>query len=197
MTLEDSEDTTVYKVVMNHEEQYSIWPAERENPNGWRDAGKTGEKAECLEYIKEVWTDMRPLSLRKQMEEDARRRSECPEEPVVVKSEPKEESLVNRLARGEHPVVVSLRPERTLQAFKERLDLGYIHIKFTGTRGGTELGFAIDKDGLDLRGADLDAGKGKLRLAGPLTLDYVKVQCVADIDLSTLEGRGHLELLPA
>lgn len=58
-----------YKVVVNDEEQYSIWPAERENALGWRDAGKSGLKSECLEYIKEVWTDMRPLSLRKKMEE--------------------------------------------------------------------------------------------------------------------------------
>jgi len=57
-----------FKVVLNHEEQYSIWPVGRENPAGWKDAGKEGTKAECLEYIKEVWTDMRPLTLRKQME---------------------------------------------------------------------------------------------------------------------------------
>ena len=59
---------TTYKVVVNHEEQYSIWPLERENALGWRDAGFTGSKTECLAHIKEVWTDMRPLSLRKQME---------------------------------------------------------------------------------------------------------------------------------
>ena len=56
--------STIYKVVVNHEEQYSIWPADRENPLGWRDVGKSGPKAECLAYIEEVWTDMRPLSLR-------------------------------------------------------------------------------------------------------------------------------------
>lgn len=64
---EDSEDTTVYKVVVNHEEQYSIWPADRENALGWNDAGKSGSKTECLAYIKEVWTDMRPRSLREKM----------------------------------------------------------------------------------------------------------------------------------
>ncbi|MBW4556605.1 MAG: MbtH family protein [Trichormus sp. ATA11-4-KO1] len=72
MYQDDKEDTTIYKVVVNHEEQYSIWPAERENALGWRDAGKSGLKAECLEYIKQVWTDMRPLSLRKKMEETTR-----------------------------------------------------------------------------------------------------------------------------
>lgn len=72
MNSEEQEDQTIYKVVLNHEEQYSIWPADRANALGWFDAGKTGLKAECLEYIKEVWTDMRPLSLRKKMEENAR-----------------------------------------------------------------------------------------------------------------------------
>jgi MbtH protein len=68
MNRDDQDTTTTYKVVVNHEEQYSIWPADRENALGWKDAGKTGTKDECLAYIKEVWTDMRPLSLRKQME---------------------------------------------------------------------------------------------------------------------------------
>lgn len=65
------EDNTIDKVVINHEEQYSIWPAHRENPLGWSEVGKSGTKAECLTYIDEVWTDMRPLSLRKKMEEMA------------------------------------------------------------------------------------------------------------------------------
>ena len=72
MNREEKEDLTIYKVVVNHEEQYSIWPADRENPLGWRDAGKNGPKAECLAHIKVVWTDMRPLSLRKKMEAAAR-----------------------------------------------------------------------------------------------------------------------------
>jgi MbtH protein len=72
MGQEEPEDRTVYKVVLNHEEQYSIWPADRENPPGWRDGGKSGLKEECLAHIKEVWTDMRPLSLRKRMDEAAR-----------------------------------------------------------------------------------------------------------------------------
>ena len=79
--MDENEDKTTYKVVLNHEEQYSIWPADRANaPSGpegralllrpgWRDAGKTGNKAECLEYINTVWTDMRPLSLRRKMAE--------------------------------------------------------------------------------------------------------------------------------
>lgn len=64
----DEDGSRIFKVVVNHEEQYSIWPAERDNPAGWRDAGKSGPKSECLEYINEVWSDMRPLSLRRHME---------------------------------------------------------------------------------------------------------------------------------
>lgn len=67
--MDEQEDLTIYKVVANHEEQYSIWPAERENALGWNDVGKAGTKQECLAYIKEVWIDMRPLSLRKKMDE--------------------------------------------------------------------------------------------------------------------------------
>ena len=68
MSEDEREDATIYRVVMNHEEQYSIWPADRENAPGWRDAGTSGTRAECLAYIERVWTDMRPLSLRRQMD---------------------------------------------------------------------------------------------------------------------------------
>lgn len=66
MNREEAEDKIIYKVVVNHEEQYSIWPEGRTNPAGWRDVGRSGSKQECLAYIKEVWTDMRPLSIRRQ-----------------------------------------------------------------------------------------------------------------------------------
>jgi MbtH protein len=65
---DDQNDSTIYKVVVNHEEQYSIWPADRENAPGWRDAGLSGTKAECLAHIDRVWTDMRPRSLRRSMD---------------------------------------------------------------------------------------------------------------------------------
>ena len=71
MSQNEQEDTTIYQVVINEEEQYSIWPEYREIPYGWRGVGKSGLKQECLEYIKQVWTDMRPLSLRKSMEKAA------------------------------------------------------------------------------------------------------------------------------
>jgi len=71
MIKEGTGDDITYKVVVNHEEQYSIWPVDRENPLGWRDVGISGSKEVCLAYIEKVWTDMRPLSLRNKMDESA------------------------------------------------------------------------------------------------------------------------------
>jgi len=71
MSQEDEEDKTLYKVVVNYEEQYSIWFADRDLPPSWKEVGQRGLKQECLAYIKEVWTDMRLLSLRKHMEKTA------------------------------------------------------------------------------------------------------------------------------
>jgi hypothetical protein len=103
--------------------------------------------------------------------------------------------LVRRLSQGDHPVELSLRPEKTIGELRDCLDRQYVHIKFTGTRGGTELGVRLDQEATDLTSADLNNQTGRARFVGYLTLDYVKVRCVADIDLSTFEGKGHLELL--
>jgi MbtH protein len=64
-----NDDIKIWRVVVNDEEQYSIWFADRDPPVGWTLVGKEGPKEECLAYIEEVWTDMRPKSLRKQMDE--------------------------------------------------------------------------------------------------------------------------------
>jgi MbtH protein len=63
----DEDDARLYKVVLNHEEQYSIWPIDRENPPGWRDEGVQGTREHCLDHIAKIWTDIRPLSLRRKM----------------------------------------------------------------------------------------------------------------------------------
>jgi MbtH protein len=65
------EDDDVYRVVVNEEEQYSIWRADREPPLGWRDGGFRGSKADCLAHVERVWTDMRPLSVRRRLKERA------------------------------------------------------------------------------------------------------------------------------
>lgn len=193
MAYSEDEDKTIYKVVVNHEEQYSIWPEHRENPPGWNDVGKVGPKAECLAYIKEVWTDMRPLSLRQKMEEMAKN----PPPPPPPDTTPKGPDLVDRLSIGDHKIVVVQRPEPTVKALKDAIDSGYVRVKFTETQGGTELGLKVDTDASDLTGADFEAGTGKARVVGGLTLDYVKVRCIALIDLQTLAGEGHLEKVEA
>jgi MbtH protein len=68
MFTDEAGDLTTYRVVINDEEQYSIWSVQRELPPGWRDDGMQGSKAECLAYIERVWTDMRPLSVRQRMD---------------------------------------------------------------------------------------------------------------------------------
>lgn len=193
MAYSEDEDKTIYKVVVNHEEQYSIWPEQRENPPGWNDVGKSGPKAECLAYIKEVWTDMRPLSLRQKMEEMAKN----PPPPPPVDSTPAGPSLVDRLTSGDHKIIFSQRPEPSVKALKDAIDSGYVRVKFTETQGGTELGFKVDKDASQLGEANFEEGSGKVRLVGGLTLDYTKVRCIAEIDLATLDGVGHLEKVEA
>jgi uncharacterized protein YbdZ (MbtH family) len=195
MSWNSEEDTTIYKVVSNHEEQYSIWPDYKEIPRGWKHVGKTGPKAECLAYINEVWTDMRPLSLRKKMEEFARNPPPppLPPDPNVRPGK----SLVQRLSEGDHAVEVGLRPEKTLKLFKEAIDRNYVHIKFTETKGGTELGFRLDRDASNFSSADFANQQGTVHVEGDLTLDYVKVRCLADIDLATLAGRGWLVQIDA
>jgi uncharacterized protein YbdZ (MbtH family) len=186
----ESEDTRTYRVVMNDEEQHSIWLDYKQLPNGWKDGGKAGSKAECLAYIKEVWTDMRPLSLRKKMEEDAK--TPPPPPPLYDPAAPREKTIVERLCEGEHSVEVGLRPEKSAKVFKEAIDQGYVHMKFTATKGGTEIGVRLNRNSSDFSGADFENGKGNAHVEGNLTLDYVKVKCIADVDLNTLKGKGHL-----
>ncbi|MEV6949318.1 MbtH family NRPS accessory protein [Streptomyces sp. NPDC051172] len=71
MFSDEPDDARMYTVVVNHEEQYSIWPESMDVPDGWRPEGTAGSKVECLEHIEQVWTDMRPLSLRRWVEGQA------------------------------------------------------------------------------------------------------------------------------
>ena len=102
------------------------------------------------------------------------------------------DELVQRLSTGDHPVTVG-GPKPSLEEFQERVEeMGYVFIKFTATRGGTDLGVRVDKSATDLSKANFDQRTGVAHVEGTLTLNYVKVRCVADIDLETLNGTGHL-----
>jgi hypothetical protein len=103
--------------------------------------------------------------------------------------------LVQRLSEGEHPVTVG-GPQPSLEELQKRVtDMKYVFIKFTGTRGGTDLGVRVDSSATDLSHANFAQGSGTAHIEGTLTLNYVKIRCIADIDLSTLNGTGHLVVL--
>jgi hypothetical protein len=103
--------------------------------------------------------------------------------------------LPHRLSEGQHPIEVVLRPHKTMVALKESLERGHLNIRFTGTRGGTELGVPLESERSDLSQINFEEEQGRFTIAGRLTLDYVPVRCVADIELPSLQGRGHLEIL--
>ncbi|MBJ7417413.1 MAG: MbtH family NRPS accessory protein, partial [Niveispirillum sp.] len=111
---QEHDDTTLFSVVINDEEQYSIWPKDRALPLGWHSAGFSGMRAQCLDYIEKIWTDMRPRSLREQMEAAAQASGAEPDRLVESDPEEAEDDLVQRLATGTHSVVLSLRPERNI-----------------------------------------------------------------------------------
>ena len=103
------------------------------------------------------------------------------------------DELVRRLSEGDHPVIT--RRADSVEELKQSIDRGYVLVTFTDTRGGTELGVRLDEALTDLGKADFEKGTGTVHLVGALILNYVKVRCVADVDLATLEGKGHLEIL--
>jgi hypothetical protein len=105
--------------------------------------------------------------------------------------------LVEYLSQGDHPVTVG-GPQPSREDFEQRVqEIGYAFIKFTDTRGGTDLGVRVDRAATHLQEAGGDHGAGTAHVEGTLTLNYVKVRCVADIDLATLNGTGHLVILDA
>ncbi len=103
--------------------------------------------------------------------------------------------LVQHLAQGEHPITVG-GPKPSREDFHKRIeDIGYIFIKFTATQGGTDLGVQVEKTATDLTRANFADGIGIAHVEGTLTLNYVKVRCIAEVELSTLNGTGHLVIL--
>lgn len=102
--------------------------------------------------------------------------------------------LTQRLTTGQPVIVGGSQP--TIEELRNRVgDMGYVLIKFTETRGGTELGFPLDRDATDLSGADFDQGSGTVHVEGNLILNDDPVRCIADIDLATLKGTGRLALV--
>jgi hypothetical protein len=104
------------------------------------------------------------------------------------------DELVKRLTKRQ-PIEADGGVKGTVDGFKESIDLGYVHIKFTETKGGTNLGVRLVKELCDYSKADFAAKKGIVKVGGELTLNYEKVRCLAEVNLATLHGEGWLEYI--
>ena len=100
--------------------------------------------------------------------------------------------LVQRLGKGKHEVVIGHKDE-LYEEIKQRIEDGYIHIKFTQTKGGTELGINIDLNSTNVKELDFDKKEGLLHIEGTTNLNYNSVRCIVDIDLATRKGEGYLQ----
>lgn len=104
------------------------------------------------------------------------------------------DSLVERLTTRQ-PVEFESRTN-TFEELKERLlDMKFVFITFPGTKGGTEIGINVDTDSSNIKDADFSNGSGHISVVGTCELNFQKVRCVAEIDLSTKKGMGFLECL--
>jgi hypothetical protein len=103
------------------------------------------------------------------------------------------DELVGKLSIGDHPVELTLRPEQSAKALQQQIGYGHVFVKFMDTRGGTELRVPLDQSATDLTRAYLANGAGSARFVGELTLNNVKVRCIADVDLGTYTGTGRLQ----
>lgn len=194
MTLTEA-NQEIYTVVINDEEQYSIWLTSKRVPDGWKEVGVKGSKELCLTHIKEVWKDMRPLSLRKKMAEREalfeKEKKTLLESPTV---EPQISKTVHFLSQGNHPVT-TLPVNKTTQELKEAIDRKMVHFSFTDTVGGTCLCLPLDMQKTSLAQANFAENTGSVHLEGVLVLDFIHVRCQVDIELETLSGNGKLIVL--
>ncbi len=193
--MENSEELA-YTVVVNVEEQYSIWPSFKKVPEGWSEVGFTGKKQDCLSHIKEIWKDMRPLSLRKKMEEqknswNERRKQAISTQPTIC---PEASSTVEFLTKGVQSISAKLAGHG-VASFHNSLVREYIHLTFTGTRGQTCIGIKIDPQKTEFKNVDFEKGVGLVKVEGNFILDFVKLKCCAEIDLQDLSGTAQLEIV--
>jgi len=188
MTNEATEDTNEYVVVLNDEEQYSIWRADRPLPPGWRGDGTKGRKAECLAHIGKVWTDMRPLSVR--------RAAAAPLDPSVV-PEPTtprggKNDLVARLEASQ-PIVFAGRSEATREELGAQVERGRVFVRFEKT--GTDLGIRLSATAHAAARHILASNGESIAIEGELILNYNRVRFIGALELATLRGTGKLEYL--
>jgi len=171
--------------VVNDEGQYSIWPEVSELPPGWKREGAPASRAACLDYIRTHWTDMRPVSVRRSLDEHPAQRGGGDRAAPAPSPD-----LVDRLSAGERPLRLRIREGSSVSDLRTCLERGWLRVEFPETRGGTELDVEVDLSACRL--GDPGASDGRIHLEGRLTLDSVPVRCVAEVDRVTLTGSGRL-----
>ena len=187
-----------YRVLVNTEGQHAIVSYKKGIPAGWADVGVRGKKRACQEYVRYIWTDMRPMSLRKEMRDIQRRWKNLEREHEQKlrdhKKKPNDsrDHLIPYLSEGLHQLEPVLNPEKSAKKLQEAVEQGYIQIKFTGTRGYTGLGINLDAEACSITEGDYRKGTGKVHLEGEAQLDFVRLRCIADVDISTLKGTGYI-----
>lgn len=171
-----------YNVVVNAEEQYSIWPKYQKIPNGWHSIDFVGSKNECLDYIGVIWKDIRPLSLRKRLSQNLRY-DEAGVNSEKIKYETQHTSLVDLLLSKQHDIVL---PVESKDKLFEEVNSGYLNVIVLDTKGRTELNITIAKNSCPVEGS-LTAQKD-LSLCGNIELDYQKLKFDINLDLVHLKG---------
>lgn len=191
-----SNQEILYRVVINTEEQYSIWPIFKEIPTGWRAEGKDGAKSECLDYIEEVWTDMRPLSLRKWLKEQDNAKFER-DPRIVFESSPSSQNMhsptVNRLLKGTQSI--NLNTITDLDDLIESIKRKYVFVTFTGTQGGTTLGLQLKKDTCRWEKRGFPKNIKKVEIYGTVSLDSCPLVIKAEIDLKSFTGHAEVNVV--
>lgn len=171
-----------YSVVVNDEMQYSIWPEMKPLPGGWKKEGFQGAKESCLEHINKVWTDMRPLSLRKKLEDMALNPSSYLKETKIP-----QDDLVDRLCQKQQPV--KLDPQvRDIADILKCIDQSFIYIEFSQIEGGTIVGVQIKNFSKKVD----ESGKEKAFIDGYLNLNFTDLELKLEVDLLNMNANVKL-----
>lgn len=166
----------LYEVVKNIEEQYSIWPQNKEVPSGWKKVGYSGEKDVCLKHIEQVWTDMRPLSLRKHIE-SMKTSSRVNNERLQTDTE----SLVDLLLNKDvHAVSLPYQPV-DMPDFLDQLRSGICYIEFNEVFSQPQIAISLTSENYELNA-------NYILFKGSLTLDLIPIQCHCKFDSKNFRG---------
>lgn len=172
----NSEAMEKYSVVINQEEQYSIWPSDLDIPPGWQEIGVSGSKDECLDHIEKVWVDMRPLSLRKFYEELANQNLDAHETTEEENSVPLLKDLL--LANEQAFQIVAADIDQLKKQWQEK----YVYINLYQTVGETEVCVILAAP------PSVEHSEEKLMLCGSVDIDDDEYTVNLNIDLKKLSG---------